>query len=110
MARQTQRRQAYTPPEWNFRTFPVAYAFFVGMFISTLLYPIGLIIFIVSVFGTSFCTAHAISHWLRRRTLDKRAQQAEEDERERRALAARAAAGQDREAAAAAARKRRRRR
>jgi hypothetical protein len=77
--------------EWHFWSFPTYFAFFAGMLLATLLLPIAPIVFIVSLFGTSFCAAHAFSRWWRNRTFDKRLQRSEEDERERRALAARAA-------------------
>ncbi len=49
-----------------------------------------------------------ISHWLRRRTIDRRREREEEEERERRALAARAAAAREGEAASGRRRRRRR--
>ena len=77
--------------EWDFFSFPTYFAFFAGMLLSVLLLPLAQFVFIFSLFGTSFCAAHAISRWFRNRGIDKRVQRAEEDERERRALAARAA-------------------
>ena len=67
------------------------------------------VVFVVSLFGTSFCTAHAISRWFRNRGIDRRVQRAEEDERERRALAARAANALEGEAASPRRRRRRNR-
>jgi membrane protein implicated in regulation of membrane protease activity len=88
-----QRRNEQPEKEWHFFSFPVAFAFFLGALVATVLfYPLGFIIFVVSLFVVGFCTSHVIARWLRRRTLDRRVQREEEDERERRALAARAAA------------------
>ena len=58
---------------------------------AVILYPLGPLLFIGSLFLVSFGTAHIISRWMRRRTLDRRRQLDEEHERERRALAAREA-------------------
>src|SRR5262245_22467456 len=89
----SRRKVARTPGEieWHFWSFPTYFAFFAGMLLSVLLLPVAPIVFVVSLFGTSFCAAHAFSRWWRNRTIDKRLQRADEDERERRALAARAA-------------------
>jgi hypothetical protein len=98
---------------WQFFTFPVGFAFVLGMFVTTLLLPVINIVFIVSLFLTSFGIAHIIGHWFRRRTLDRARERAEEDERERRGLEARAAREEAAAAAAPAAspvRRRRRRR
>lgn len=103
----SRRRRRDEPVEWNFFSFPVAFAFFLGMFVAVLLYPLGIIILITSLFLTSFGVAHIISHWFRRRTLDRQRERSEAEERERRALAARTAA---QAANAEAARPRRRRR
>jgi hypothetical protein len=94
--------------EWNFVSFPVFFAFFLGAFLAVLLYPFGLVVFVISLFGVSFGVAHMISHWFHRRSLDKRRQRDEEDERERRALAARALNAREGEAASVARRRRRR--
>ncbi len=94
--------------EWNFRTFPVLFAFALGALLATLLYPVALIVFILSLFGVSFGVAHMLSRWLRERTVRQREAQADEAERERRALATRAA--REREAEGAAPERRRRRR
>ena len=92
MARARRMREKRKDIEWDFFSFPVFFAFFFGAFVSVLLVSfIPLPMFVVALFGTSFCMAHAISRWFRNRTIDKRLQRAEEDERERRALAARAA-------------------
>src|SRR5262245_53629299 len=90
MARR-RRQQSREDIEWDFFSFPTYFAFFAGMLLSVLLYFALPIVFVVALFGTSFCTAHAISRWFRNRGIDKRMRRAEEDERERRALAARAA-------------------
>jgi hypothetical protein len=95
--------------EWDFLSFPTYFAFLAGMLLAVLLLPIAPIVFVVSLFGTSFCAAHAISRWFRNRTVDKRLQRAEEDERERRALAARAANAAAGEAQSARRRRRRNR-
>ena len=79
------------------------------MLLAVLFYFALPIVFVVSLFGTSFCTAHAISRWFRNRGIDKRVQRAEEDERERRALAARAANALDGESASPRRRRRRNR-
>ena len=86
---QTQRKDV----EWDFFSFPAYFAFFIGMLVCffTLAVIRPYYVFMISLFGVSFCAAHAISRWFRNRTIDKRLQRAEEDERERRALAARAA-------------------
>jgi len=95
--------------EWNFYSFPVAFALCVGLFFGTLLaYPIGILIFIVSLFGMSFGVAHIIGHWYRKRIVERKRQQADEDEKERRALAARVANSQQGAAMSSARRRRRR--
>ena len=91
MARRPRQTQPPKPVEWNFRSFPVVWAFFLGAFIAVLLSPIGYLVFVVSLFATSFGVAHMIGHFFRTRTLDKEREQTEEQERERRALAAREA-------------------
>jgi hypothetical protein len=93
--------------EWDFFSFPTYFAFALGSLIATLLYPLGLFVFIISLFGTSFGVAHIMSHWWQRRVTQKRRERADEEERERRALAARSAASLDNEAQS---RRRRRRR
>jgi hypothetical protein len=96
--------------EWDFFSFPTYFAFFVGMLVASILvFIFGGYLFIVALFGTSFCTAHAISRWFRNRGVDKRMQRAEEDERERRALAARAANAMQGEAQSPRRRRRRNR-
>ena len=106
----SRRRRSDQPVEWNFFSFPVAFAFALGMFVAVMLYPLGPILFVVSLFLTSFGVAHIVSHWLRRRTLDRQRQKAEEEERERRALAARASAQRENEESARPRRRRRVRR
>ena len=92
MARRAQKQRRREDIEWDFFSFPTYFAFFAGMLIAIpLIFILGQVLFVVALFGTSFCTAHAISRWFRNRSIDKRMQRAEEDERERRALAARAA-------------------
>jgi hypothetical protein len=109
MARRTQNKRR-EDLEWDFFSFPTYFAFFVGMLVSVLLvFILGQILFVVALFGTSFCTAHAISRWFRNRSIDKRTQRAEEDERERRALAARAANAMQGEAQSPRRRRRRNR-
>jgi hypothetical protein len=103
----SRRRRNDQPVEWDFFSFPVAFAFALGMFAAVMLYPLGPILFIVSLFLTSFGLAHIANRWMRRRTLDRERQRTEEQERERRALAARASV---QEAEATAPRPRRRRR
>ena len=88
----SRRRRNEEPVEWHFFSFPVGFAFVLGMFVAVLLYSLGPILFIVSLFLTSFGVAHILSHWMRRRTLDRQRTRDEDAERERRALAARAAA------------------
>ena len=96
--------------EWDFLSFPTYFAFFAGMLVAIpLIFILGQYLFVIALFGTSFCTAHAISRWLRNRGIDKRLQRAEEDERERRALAARAANAMQGEAASPRRRRRRNR-
>ena len=90
----SRRRRNDEPVEWHFFSFPVAFAFALGMFVAVLLYPLGFLIFIVSLFFTSFGVAHIINHWFRRRSLDRQKRRDEEAERERRALAARTASAQ----------------
>ncbi len=85
--------------EFDFLSFPVYFGFALGglsCFLLLILFG-GIVrgpaaIFVIFLFGSSFGLAHAISHWMRRRTIAKRLQHADEDERERRALAAREAA------------------
>ena len=98
------------PVEWNFRSFPVAYAFAAGGFVGVLLGLAGFnIFFLVFLFVFSFGNAHIVGQWFRRRTLDKRLERDEEAERERRALAARSAASLENEVSSTARRRRRRR-
>jgi hypothetical protein len=93
--------------EWNFYSFPCLASLCLGAFTAVLLYQfLAPIIFVVSLFGVSFCLAHMVSRLIRNKTIAKRVQEAEEDEREKRALAARAANAQAGEASS----KRRRRR
>jgi hypothetical protein len=103
------RRRNDEPVEWNFFSFPVAFAFVLGMFVAVLLYPLGPLIFIVSLFFTSFGVAHIINRWFRHRSLDRQKQRDEDAERERRALATRTSSAQ-RVAEEAPPRPRRRRR
>jgi hypothetical protein len=94
--------------EWNFFSFPCLFTFSLGAFTTVLLFQfLAPILFVVSLFGVSFCMAHIISRAVRNRTVAKHVEKAEEEERERRALAARAANAQ---AGEAASRRRRRRR
>jgi hypothetical protein len=95
--------------EWHFFSFPVLSGFLFGALVATLLAPFGGLVFLVSLFGVSFCLAHIISHWFRNRSIDKALQRAEDDERERRALLARQAASREGAAASVARRRRRRR-
>lgn len=96
------RRRRQTPRaevEWDFFSFPTYFAFAVGGLVATLfssLHPLAF--FVIFLFGTSFCTAHAMSHWWQRRVTNKRKQREEDDERERRALAARSASSLENEA------------
>jgi hypothetical protein len=103
----SRRRRSEDPVEWNFFSFPVAFGFVLGMFVAVILYPLGPLLFVGSLFLVSFGTVHIISRWMRRRTLDRRREADEEHERERRALAAREAALREAEEPA---RRRRRRR
>lgn len=103
-----QQRDPKRDIEWNFYSFPVAFAFFLGAFIATLLYPLGFFVFFISLFGVSFGLAHIGGHWYRKRVGDRARQKADEDERERRALAARVASSQQGAAASNARRRRRR--
>lgn len=101
------RRQPRREVQWDFFSFPVAFAFACGALLATLLIGAGLftIVWVLSLFGTSFGVAHIFSHWIRRRTQERRRAREEEAERERRALAGREAA-----AAEGPPRRRRRRR
>jgi hypothetical protein len=95
--------------EWNFFSFPPAYALALGIFLGMLLVLVGLdILFYPALFAFSFGNAHIIGQWFRRRTLDKRRERDEEAERERRALAARSAASLEGEATSQRRRRRRR--
>jgi hypothetical protein len=85
------RRKDGAEVEWDFFSFPVFFAFALGAFLAVLLYPFGIVIFVLSLFGVSFGIAHIAGHTFRKRSADRRRQREEEDERERRALAARAA-------------------
>jgi len=101
------RRQE--PIEWHFFSFPSLASFFFGAFVATLLFPAAPpIVFIVSLFGVSFSVAHIMSHWYRRRTLERRRLREDEQERERRALEARAAAPTEPDGGPARRRRRRR--
>ncbi|HLF78562.1 MAG TPA: hypothetical protein VJB57_13860 [Dehalococcoidia bacterium] len=104
------RRQAPKPAvEWNFFSFPVAYAFAAGGFVGMVLCLVGIsILFYAFLFAFSFGNAHIVGQWFRRRTLDRRRERDEEAERERRALAARSAASLEGEASSARRRRRRR--
>jgi uncharacterized membrane protein len=94
----SRRRRNDQPIEWNFFSFPVAFGFAVGMFVAVILFPAApAIVFVVSLFFVSFGTAHIISRWMKRRTLDRQRDRDEEAERERRALASRLAAQQTHE-------------
>ena len=91
--------------EWDFYSFPVLFALCFGAligFLSVLVVP-PLFIFVATLFGTSFCTAHVMSHWASNRKNQKQREKTGEDERERRALAARAARAEASAAAAATA-------
>ena len=101
-------RQPAAPVEWKFNTFPVLFAFALGAFIATLLYPVGQLVFIISLFGTSFGLAHMIGHWFRSRTLNRARQYADEQEQER--LPQESATGQPEDGGRPARRRRRRRR
>ena len=85
------RKRNDEPVEWHFFSFPVFFAFSLGMFVAVMLYPLGFFIFIVSLFFTAFGVAHILNRWFRRRTLDRQRKRDEENERERRAMAARTA-------------------
>ena len=111
MARRGQK-QRKDELEWDFFSFPTYFAFFVGMllgFFFLVITGFAFGVFVLSLFGTSFCTAHAITRYFRNRGVDKRMQRAEEDERERRALAARAANAMQGEALSPRRRRRRNR-
>jgi len=112
VSRRRNARAGNEDVEWNFFSFPTYFAFFGGMLFGFLFLVISGFpdaVFVISLFGTSLCTAHAISRWFRKRGIDKRLQRAEEDERERRALAARAANALEGEAASPRRRRRRNR-
>lgn len=108
MARRRQQAPQ-RPVEWNFQSFPVAWALAAGTFLGMLLAIVGLgILFYPVLFAFSFANAHIVGQWFRRRTLDRRLERDEEAERERRALAARSAASLEGEAASQRRRRRRR--
>lgn len=90
------RPQERPPIDWDFFSFPVVFAFFVGLLVATIIAPFGGFVlqvqFVIALFGVSFCTAHTLTRLWARRRLEKKRNQAGEEERERRALAARAAA------------------
>jgi hypothetical protein len=111
MSRRRNQKKRPGELEWDFFSFPTYFAFFAGMLVSFFLVisPAAPVVFIVSLFGTSFCTAHAISRYFRNRGVDKRQVRAEEDERERRALAARAASSLEGEVSSTRRRRRRNR-
>ncbi len=96
------RRRRQTPKaevEWDFFSFPTYFAFAAGGLVATVLFPLApIVLFVIFLFGTSFGTAHAMSHWWQGRVTNKRRERAEEEERERRALLARSAASLDNEA------------
>ena len=85
-----QQKEPKSEIEWNFYSFPVAFAFFFGAFVAVLLYPLGFFVFFISLFAVSFGTAHILGRWWRRRVITRARTKADENERERRALAARA--------------------
>lgn len=80
------------PAEWDFYSFPVAWAFACGGLLATLVTAfIGpQIPFVVMLFGASFGLSHVVFHTLRKRTVDKEMERKEEEEMERRILAQRA--------------------
>ncbi len=95
--------------EWDFFSFPVLFAFSFGTLLGFLLFgisisfqPLAFVTFVASLFGTSYCTAHVISHWVSNKRDSKKREKQDEDERERRALSARAARAEASAAAAAA--------
>ena len=108
MARR-RRPEVRLEKEWDFLSFPVWYAFAAGLFAGIVLAVAGLSILLYpALFAFSFGNAHIVSHWFRRRVLDRRRDREEEAERERRALAARSAAALASEAGSARRRRRRR--
>jgi hypothetical protein len=112
MSRRRAQPQRKDDIEWNFFSFPTYFAFFAGMLIGFFFLVItgfAFGVFVLSLFGTSFCTAHAITRYFRNRNVDRRLQRADDDERERRALAARAANALEGEAASPRRRRRRNR-
>jgi hypothetical protein len=118
MANRARRPQKPNPDvEWHFFSFPVAAAFFTGMFLAAFILYVDIgfyvdILHIVLVLGpllfVSWSAAHIGNHLYARRRAQKKRRGEEEDERERRALAARAAAAST-EAGNAPRRRRRRR-
>jgi hypothetical protein len=97
MARRRRPERQQPIADWNFRTFPVIFAFACGAFVATLLLlltggALVSVLWVISLFGVSFGVAHIIGHTIRKRSLDRAIAREEEDERERRALAARQAA------------------
>ena len=110
MAKRRQPQDAKRDIEWDFISFPALFAFCFGVFIAAILAPVVLLpVFYVGLFGVAFCTAHVISHWWRKRGIDRQRERDEEAERERRALAARSAAALQGEAESQQHRRRRRR-
>jgi heme exporter protein D len=96
MARRQQRPGTNRPAEWQFFTFPVAFALAVGLLLGPLLYFLTYGFFVwVALFCVSFGLAHIAGHGWRRIRMTKQALREEEEERERHALAARAAAQQE---------------
>ncbi len=96
MSRRQKPQNTSAAVEWDFRSFPVAFAFAVGAFTATLLLlatnsAIIDILWVVTLFGVSFGVAHITTHYFRRRNQDKQRTREQEEERERRVLAARAA-------------------
>ena len=97
------------PVEWDFRTFPVLFAFALGAFISFWFTPFfPEVVFIVSLFSVSFGVAHMISTWFRRRAWAGTRKREDEEERERRAFESRAARARNEEATRPRRRRRRR--
>jgi Flp pilus assembly protein TadB len=66
---QTATGQAEEQPRqgWEWRTFPVFFAFAAGLFIASFVapvFPVNVVVFYVSLAGVAFGLAHILTRWL----------------------------------------------
>ena len=85
MPRKRRRRPAATTAQpafrttagWQWRSFPVFFAFACGAFLMGVLNgvtnPVGLVFFYATLFGVAFGAAHMVTRWLAERRLRRQA-------------------------------------